>query len=169
MSYKQIVLDASTLILLAKIELLALLLERLKVAVTAQVKVEATRATRWLDAQLIAGLIGQRRIEVCRADQGKVRRLVKDFRLDAGEASSVVLAKASGAVLGTDDGLAIKACKVLGIPFVTAIHLLIRAYEQRLIDQPTALVKLENLQRFGRYDPRILEDAMRCIQGGEPL
>lgn len=167
MSYKGIVLDASTLILLAKIELLALLLDRLRVAITAQVKEEAARATGRLDAQLIAGLIGQRRIEVYRADQRKMGDLVRDFRLDEGEASSVVLAKVCGAVLGIDDGPAIKACKVLGIPFVTAVHLLIRAYEQRRIDQSTALVKLEKLQRFGRYDPRILEDVMKCIQGGE--
>lgn len=167
MSYKQIVLDASTLILLAKIDLLPLLLARMRAVVTAQVREEATRQPGLLDAQLIAGLLARQRIHLRHVDQKRIKRLEKDFRLDPGEASSVLLAKELDAVLGTDDGVAIKACKILEVPFVTAIHLLIRAHEERLIDRQQALVKLEKLQRYGRYDSRILEEAVKQIQGGK--
>ena len=167
MSYKQIVLDASTLILLAKIDLLPLLLTRMRAVITTQVRGEATRQPGLLDAQLIAELLARQRIHVRPVDQKLTKRLEKDFRLDPGEASSVVLAKELGAILGTDDGVAIKACKILEVPFVTAIHLLIRAHEEQLIDQQQALIKLEKLQGYGRYDSRILEDAVKRIQGGE--
>ncbi len=92
---------------------------------------------------------------------------MRDFRLDVGEASSLAVATTHGGILGTDDGLAIQACKVLGVPFVTAIHLLLRLSEQRVVDRSTALVRLETLQRCGRYAPRIVEDAMRQLQGGK--
>lgn len=166
MSYKHIVLDASTLILLAKIDLLPLALGRMRIVITAQVEEEAVRRPDLPDAQLIAGLLTRRRIQVRQVDPKRVRRLEKDFRLDPGEASSAVLAKEMGTVLGTDDAVAIKACKILDISFVTAIHLLIRIYEEKLIDRQQALVKLEKLQRYGRYDSRILEDAVKHIQGG---
>lgn len=168
MSYKLVAMDASTLILLAKIELLPALLERMEVAITTHVKKEATRKKELFDAQMIARLIANRRIGVHRINLGFARHLMNDFRLDEGEASSLALAQARHAVLGTDDGPTIKACKVLGVPFVTAIHLLVEAYRQRLMDSSIAMVKLEKLQRFGRYDPRILEDALKQIQGGEP-
>ena len=169
MSYKhkQVVLDASTLILLAKIDLLPLTLGRLRIVITPQVKDEATRRPDLQDAQLIARLLERRRIQVRGVDLKRVKHLEKDFRLDLGEASSVVLAQELDAVLGTDDAVAIKACKILDIPFVTAIHLLIRAYEEKLISRQQALVKLEKLQRYGRYDSRILEDAVKHLQGGQ--
>jgi len=169
MSYKhkQVVLDASTLILLAKIDLLPLTLGRLRIVITTQVEDEATRRPDLEDARLIARLLERQRIRVRSVDPKQVKHLEKDFRLDLGEASSVVLAKELDAVLGTDDAVAIKACKILDIPFVTAIHLLIRAYEEKLIGRQQALVKLEKLQRYGRYDSRILEDAVKHLQGGQ--
>ena len=160
-------MDASTLILLAKIELLPLSLMRMRAIITVQVKEEATRQPEMLDAQMIAELLAQQRIQVRQIDSKRIKRLEKDFRLDLGEASSVLLAGDLSAILGTDDGVAIKVCKILKVPFVTAIHFLIQAYEEKLVDQQQALVKLEKLQRYGRYDSRILEDAVKRIQGGE--
>ena len=167
MSYRYVVFDASTLILLAKIEILPIWLTRVQAVITTQVKAEATRQSELPDARIIAGLLAHQKIQVHHVDSKRIKRLEKDFRLDPGEASSVLLAKELNAVLGTDDGVAIKACKILEIPFVTAIHLLIRAHEERLIGRQETLVKLEKLQRCGRYDSRILEDAVKLIQGGK--
>ena len=167
MSYRYVVFDASTLILLAKIEILPIWLTRVQAVITTQVKAEATRQSELPDARIIAGLLAHQKIRVHPVDSKRIKRLEKDFRLDPGEASSVLLAKELNAVLGTDDGVAIKACKILEIPFVTAIHLLIQAHEDRLIGRQETLVKLEKLQRCGRYDSRILEDAVKLIQGGK--
>ena len=167
MSYKHVVFDASTLILLAKIEILPIWLTRVRAVITAQVKAEATGKSELPDARIIAGLLAHQKIQVHSVDSKQTKRLEKDFRLDSGEASSVLLAKELHAVLGTDDSVAIKACKILEIPFVTAIHLLIQAHEERLIGRQETLVKLEKLQRCGRYDSRILEDAVKLIQGGK--
>ncbi|MBI3292005.1 MAG: hypothetical protein HYZ73_04260, partial [Elusimicrobia bacterium] len=69
-------------------------------------------------------------------------------------------------MVATDDGVAIKACKLVGVPFVTALHVLLQAAERRVVDRSMALVKLEQLQKAGRYHPRILEEAMACLMKG---
>jgi len=167
MSYEHrtLAVDASTLILLAKVDLLPALAERVRIILTREVRDEAVRKPELWDARLIARMIQERRLSIRRVDVKQTRRLMSDFRLDAGEASSLVLAQDVSATLGTDDAMAIQACKVLGVPFVTALHVLIRFREQRLLAEPEVLAKLEKLQRFGRYGTRILEDAVRRIQG----
>ncbi|MBI3330824.1 MAG: hypothetical protein HYZ96_01780 [Candidatus Omnitrophica bacterium] len=167
MSYDLVVFDASTLILLAKIELLPLVADQVTAVVTLQVEREAARQPARWDAKTIRALIDDRRIAVRKAEPALMRRLVEDFRLGAGEASALALAKAEGGIVATDDGVAIKACKLAGVPFVTALHVLLGMSERRLVDRPTALMKLEQLQKAGRYHPRILEAAMsRLMQGG---
>ena len=166
MSYR-LVLDASTLILLAKTELLPILLGEGKAVITPEVRDEATVREDLFDAKIVAQLVTQGKLDICSAEGKIAHRLVLDFRLGLGEASSIALAKELKAVLGTDDGVAIKACKILGIPFVTAIHFLIQIYERKELDCSLALVKLEKLQQFGRYNARILEEAIRYIEGGD--
>lgn len=70
--------------------------------------------------------------------------------------------------LATVDGPAMKACKILGMPFVTAINLLVHAVQKKWIPKDLSLVKLETLNRAGRYEIRIAQDArerMKAIGG----
>jgi predicted nucleic acid-binding protein len=98
--------------------------------------------------------------------------LAKDFRLHEGEAETIALAREKGAIAGTDDGPAIRCLKVLGLPFTSAIALLVAMAEAGSIARDLALELLTKLERFGRYDPRILEDVARRIraagEGGRP-
>ena len=66
--------------------------------------------------------------------------------------------------LGTDDGPAIKTAKILGVPFFTAIHVLLDLHEKEQISTDVALAKLDVLQHVGRYGVQILEDARRRIK-----
>ena len=88
-------------------------------------------------------------------------KLMRDFNLHAGEAEAVLLAESRSAVCGTDDGRAIRCCKVLGVSFTTAIGLLAEARE---VESALASERLQKLERFGRYHPRILEDAALRIR-----
>jgi len=109
---------------------------------------------------------GRIEVEEVRKPQ-QVVRLMKDFGLDRGEAEAVVLALEKGAqAVATDDGQAIKACKLLKLPFVTAIALLLRAREKGLLGKEQALLKLEKLSEVGRYSARIIQDARLRIEGG---
>lgn len=161
-----IAFDASTLILLAKIELLRLVVEAAEVVIPAGVETESTQKDTF-DAGLVRALIqdGRIKIETVKAPE-RVKQIMKDFHLEEGEAQALDLARTKRATLATDDGLAIKGCKVLGVEFVTAIHFLIRAYERGAIGKEMTFAKLEKLKRYGRYDLRIIEDARNRL-GGE--
>lgn len=94
-----------------------------------------------------------------------MKKIMEDFTIAEGEASALLLARQRQEVLATDDGRTIKACKVLGVKFVTAIHFLLSLYSKRKISKELALVKLERLKNLGRYNVRIVSDALNRIEG----
>lgn len=62
-------------------------------------------------------------------------------------------------VLGIDDKNGINACKLLGVAFTTAVGILIRTREKRLLEEFDALEKLASLAKHRRYKDAIIEDA----------
>lgn len=161
-----VVSNASTLILLAKIELLRTACELIHFSIHSTVEKEATYREELFDAQLIKRLIAEKRINVVREEHFQEQKtLKKDFNLADGEASALVMAKLKSLPLATDDGQAIKACKVLNVEFLTAIHFLVLLRRQRRIEKQIAVAKLENLKRLGRYKTDIIKDALREIEG----
>lgn len=158
--------DSSTLILLAKTELLKEALQDIEIIVTDIVKNECT-VKGTFDAKLISPLIATDKIKVERGPAKKeADRLMKDFNINAGEASALWLAKKREISLATDDGLTIKACKIFNVPFLTAVHFLLHIFESGIIaDREMALVKIEKLATFGRYNHRIIESAISRIKG----
>jgi predicted nucleic acid-binding protein len=157
----QLVLDASTAILLAKVGLLRKVVERTPAGIGSIAAAEALRKQSD-DAVAIALLIEEGKLR-SRSEDG-LHSLVRDFRLHAGEAEAVALARASEAVCGTDDARAIRCCKALGLRFTTAIGLLLAMSETGELDSARASEVLLQLERFGRYHPRILENAAARIR-----
>jgi predicted nucleic acid-binding protein len=155
-----IVLDASTAILLAKAELLDPFIENVEQTVAMPRDVEdECRGRDSLDARLIARAIDEKRIAVRAVERRAMQRLMDDFGLGRGEAAAIVLAAPKGALVATDDRRAIHACKVLKIPFTTAISVLTRMREKGLLSRPEALEKLNRLARDGRYKKEIIAAA----------
>jgi predicted nucleic acid-binding protein len=161
----EIVFDSSTLILLAKIELLRIISEDYQVIIPKAVKTECTCRDTF-DAKLISALIDSHKIEVVMANKKSVDALCRDFRIYIGEAESIAIALKRGLFLAVDDLLTIKACKILNIQFTTAVHLLINIAEKGAIDKEMAGIKLEKLSFYGRYNKRIIDDATKRLKGG---
>jgi len=158
-----IVFDSSTLILLAKIDLLRRITTRFKVIITKEVEKESVNK-ECFDAKLIGRLIKEEKIKVDRITRERDKeKLEQDFNIEEGEASALLLAKTKNCPLATDDGPTIKACKVINIEFITAIHFLIRAYKDNL-GEDIAFAKLEKLKKYGRYSSRIIDDAYKKIK-----
>ena len=163
-----IVFDSSTLILLAKAELLVRVVEEIRIIITDIVEKECTRKQELPDAKLIKKLIEDGKIKVRNYDVEKEgKKLGKDFNMGVGEISSLLFAKKKGCILATDDRQALKVCKILRIPFLTAIHFLLRLYEKGAISQELALVKIKTLEEFGRYNTEIIRDALQKIREGK--
>ncbi len=164
-----IVLDASTLILLAKIEILETFALNFpeEVVIPLGVKEETCRKEAE-ETPLIDNLLRNNTIRVLKVKESKmVKRLMDDFHINGGEAEAVSLALQEKApIVATDDRNAIRACKMLKIDFTTAIAILIRTCEKNLIDKSEAVIKLQKLEVFGRYSRAIMEDARERIEGG---
>jgi predicted nucleic acid-binding protein len=164
-----IVFDSSTLILLARIDVLDLFLSSFEgdVLIPEKVKVEVLRAGKE-DAESINTYIESNKIRVVKVkSEAIVKKLMDDFSIDIGEAEALTLATEKKAgIVATDDRSAIRACKLLKLEFVTAVSFLIRAEEKRLISKDEGIMKLKRLQSIGRYSKQILDDAARRIQGG---
>ena len=160
------VFDSSSLILLAKIDLLRESAEDISIVIPPKVKEECLFKES-LDALLIKTLIAEGKIKVEKAgNQEAVRKLRADFRIEAGEAQALWLGKRLRVPLAVDDGPTIKACKVLGVQFVTAIHFLINLRARGKLELPLALAKLDALAAYGRYSRKIIEDAAQRLKGG---
>jgi predicted nucleic acid-binding protein len=163
-----IIFDASTLILIAKAELLDSFLTdiELEAAIPVEVEKECCGVKKSLDALLIQKALDESRLKVIAVKNRKlVVKLQGDFGLGRGEAEAIVLALAEKAeVLGIDDKNGINACKLLGIAFTTAMGILVRSREKGLLTGSEALAKLTILAKHGRYKESILEDARRKLE-----
>ena len=163
-----IVFDASTLILIAKVELLDLFLASVSVpvAIPAEVEKECCGSKKALDAVIIQRALDESRIKtVVVKNRRLVGKLQADFSLGRGEAEAIALAVNEKAeVLAIDDKNGINACKLLGVAFTTAVGILIRGRERGLLEESEALEKLSSLAKHGRYKDSIIEDARRKLE-----
>ena len=161
------VFDSSTLILTAKMELLDLFLSEIgmEVAIPRAVEEECC-GKKTLDALMIQKAVDESRITVRSVRNRKlVRKLEQDFSMGRGEAETIALALQEKArLVGVDDKRGINACKLTGVPFTTAIAILLRSRQKGLIDGNDALARLSSLARHGRYKSSILEDAKRRLE-----
>lgn len=161
-------LDASTLILIAKVEVLDVFLDdvKVKVVIPAEVEKECCAVKKSFDALMIQKAVQESKIKVMEVKNKKlVAKLRGDFGLGRGEAEAIALALEERAqILGIDDKNGINACKLLSIPFTTAIGILIRLREKRVLTADEALTKLTALGRHGRYKQSILDDARQRLE-----
>jgi predicted nucleic acid-binding protein len=163
-----LVFDASTLILIAKAEMLESFLQNIDqpVAIPAEVEKECCGVKRSLDAFMIEQALRESRIRRVQVKNKKlVTKVAGDFGLGKGEAEAIALAfEEKAQLLGIDDKNGISACKLLGIAFTTAIGILVRMREREMITTDDALMKLDTLAKHGRYKRSILQDAKHRLE-----
>ena len=157
----KVIFDSSTLILLAKIDLLRTAADKFDCVITEEVKEESTRKTGSFDAKMISELIKEDKIKIEKTERRK--NLEYEFNLGEGEASVLSLAHSKKAIIATDDRLTINACKILSIKFVTAIDFVIRSFEKGEIGGEEAKLKIGKLDEYGRYDRKIIESGLKKI------
>jgi predicted nucleic acid-binding protein len=165
-----LIFDSSTLILLAKSELLDIFLDDFQgtPCLPAAVEEESTCDSSRPDGVLIQQRVREGRLAIEEIRQPKVlSRLIQDFRLGAGEAEALALAleQEETAIVATDDRNGIRACRVLRIDFVTSLGILVRAVENGLLTQEDGMRSLERLTAFGRFRDEIIEEVSRQIGG----
>jgi len=159
----KVVFDSSTVILLAKTDLLREVSEDVDIIIPEEVKRECL-VKKTADAELISLLIQEGKISVQEAVDAKaVRKLQIDFRIAKAEAEALWLSRKYQHPIAIDDGPGIKAGKVLGLRFLTTIHFLLHLAFHHRLSPELAQVKLTKLAQMGRYNTRIIEDAMNRL------
>jgi len=161
----KVIFDTSMLILIAKIDIARDVAERIAVIIPPKVHKEAL-VKKSYDSEIIRQLLQEGKILIRDVDQLNAKKIADDFKLHTGEAEAFCLARSLSMPLAVDDGPTIKVCNIFGHPFVTAVHFLIHLSIAGQYSSDVALEKLNNLSRYGRYKPQIIEDAARRIRGG---
>lgn len=162
-----VIYDSSTLILLAKSDLIDTALKYFGKFIIPeavyQESVERGKEAKKHDAFLIESRIKENKIEVKKLKRKEfTKKLLKDFKLGKGEAESIGLyLQEEGDLLGVDDKEGIKVCKIFKIKIFTAISLLVHLANEGEIDNWKP--KLEKLKKYGRYSDKIISKALNSI------
>lgn len=156
-----IVTDSSSLILLAKSDILDIIINnaKQKLIIPEQVYYECTAKKELFDAQIIEKrvkekLITQKNI----SNKSLYTRILKDFNLGKGETESITLCIELKSGLITDDKKAINACRILKIKFTTVPRLVVYLYKKNIVTEFEAKSIIKKLQKFGRYSDEILNN-----------
>ena len=158
-----VVADASSLILLAKSSLLRVYGERVTLLAPRQVLREAAAEKLWHrypDASEIARC----------AEEGIVREeIVRSRRqlplsLGEGEAAAIRLFLAREAdLLLSDDGRALRTCRLLGVPFTTTPRVIVDLESNGAITLGRARRALEKVALEGRYSRDVIAAALVAL------
>lgn len=147
-----LVSNSSTIILIAKITLLSKFLDEVKkVAITNIIYKEIIKKDSF-ENLAIKKEIEKGRIKVEEIEEKFYSTILKQFKIDEGEASAFALCinrKYKGIL--TDDKELIKLCKVEGVPFISAMSTVVKLFKKRVIGKEEAFEKIEALQGYGRY------------------
>jgi predicted nucleic acid-binding protein len=158
---KTIVLDASSLILLGKCGLVELLSQTFRIIIPKGVLNETVNEVtlkQHPEANVISELVQGEKIEVFPIVKEKFKFPVT---LGRGEIEAIILtSKMGNAILITDDGKAIKACRYLKIPFTISPKMVVELYRLERIDFKNAKASIDKLRIIGRYSPEIIAEAL---------
>ena len=158
---KRLIVDSSSLILLAKCNLLEEVSKRFEVLVPTAVSEESAAdklKKRYPDAALIASMIERGALKVITPRES---RLPLPFPVHRGEKEALLLSlECNKALLATDDGRAIKAARFFDIPFIISPKTVIELARREWISYSKARMSLEKLGKIGRYSPEIIADAL---------
>lgn len=161
----RMVLDASSLILLTKVNMIEFLMNEFDLSVTETVREEAANYGS-SDARKIEKYVEEGRIDTREVKGEAVEELAKDFNIDRGEASTLLTYRGGDAdIVTTDDGKTIETCRVLDIPYTTSLALLEKAVDDGELSMDEGLAKLERLEDYGWYSQELLDRTESSIRG----
>jgi len=151
------------LILLAKCAVLRDYCQRVDLQVPHEVVDEVASAPlvlRYADAALVAGLVEEGSVRAVKVVSGRSLPLA----LGRGEAAAIrLLLQADADVLLSDDGRAIRTCRVMGLSFTTSPRVVVDLYREGVIRLPKARTALETLAVAGRYAREVIAAALVAL------
>lgn len=154
-----VVIDSSSLILLAKLNLLDILIENTKhkFVISKLVYEECLAKKESFDSIIIEERVKRRLITIRHISSKELHnKITKDFNLGKGEAEAIALCAELKLGIITDDKKAINACRILKIRFTTVARLIVQLYKRNLLTKIQASSMIKELQKIGRYSEDII-------------
>lgn len=165
---KLIVVDASSLILLTRVDLMAMVLEEFQVMVPERVYEECVNQgtlRRFPDALAIQQWTHDKKLEIRKVDVRKHKFLHK---VNQGEQEAIALSlEVPESVLLTDDGNAVKIARYLKKAFIISPLVVLDLYRLEKIPYETARKSIEKLSIVGRYLPNIIADVFLMLDSAK--
>jgi predicted nucleic acid-binding protein len=169
---KKSILDASSAILLFKVDLLQELTDVYQVFVTGSVLQELTRGNHqgadsflhFASLNKIRTIDSENILLKCKASGDSI------YSLDQGEHDTIKCFAAGGYdFIITDDGRAARYCKKNGLPFINALLFPRLLYFADLISWQESNNKTDAIIRIGRYSTEVIEWARNCQKESLPF
>lgn len=124
--------------------------------------IEKGKAKNSQDAYVLEQYLREKHIQLAAVQNTTaVHRIMLEFGIAQGETEAIVLfqeQKAEHVIV--DDHKAMIACKVLKIPFITALTLVIRCVREKWATKQQAEYMLKQLAFYGRYKPELIFKAL---------
>lgn len=160
-----IVIDSSTLILLAKSELLDKFIEEFAdCCITEAVMKETTLAKEKFDSVFIRKRIEDGKLKMVKADCKAVKELMLSFGLGVGEAESLSLAISKNCAIAVDDKKAIRVATITGISYLTALTFVVGLKYENKITKEKAVFLIQSLRKHGWYKEEIISNALKEVK-----
>ncbi len=161
--------DASTLILLQKIDLLDKLVKNFKIIISEGIYEEAVlkgKARKFSDSYQIENKINENLIKIVKIKgKNKAHEMINEFGIGEGEAEAIVLFLQEKAdILATDDHRSINVCKVYKIPFMTALTFVLDSCKRKILRKNEAKEMVENLGVYGRYKDELIDKTLSYLE-----
>ena len=165
---KLVISDASTLILLEKIGLLSKITGAYSILIPKEVETEAVErgvSLHRADAFRLQEKIKKKQIVVeAVKKKEKYDEIRKTFNIGEGESAAIALWFSwTDATLAIDDHKAMNVCKIYEIPFVTALTMIIVAFEGKSIEKKQAYEMIRELDIHGRYKAELIYEAKKLL------
>ena len=163
-----IVSDSSTLILLAKAQVLELFLMENKLTIPTKVYEETVVVGKEKgreDAYLIGKFIGDGRIVVKDANRDSIDEIQKLFGITKGENETISLAKDDDAdIVLIDDKKGINTCKVLNLKFTVSADVVAALYKKGRLSGKKANHAFNQLEKFSRLKKDFIDERRKLIK-----
>ena len=122
--------------------------------------VKASPDASLISSRIEEGMIGVKAVR----DRKECHKIMTDFNINLGEAETLHMGRQFKALIATDDRNAIQACRLLRLPFTSSLAILIRLKQKRILSREMAAAKLDELARYGRFDPTIIKDVRKKLE-----
>ena len=165
----KIIMDACTAILLAKSSVIEILTDTKEIKMTKQVYEEIIKGKEKMFevSFLIESLKKKKKIHLINDNKEITEKLMKDFNMGEGEASTISAGIENKSIIATDNLQGRKASRVNNLQLVGSPELIISLFKRKKITLEKTRVSLKKLKEEGWFETNLIEKLEEDINNGK--